>query len=261
LRTERQVFLRRIKALRLWIKKPDLKMINLNAIFHMSKYKIISVGGSIIIPPEGFNIEFLKKFRELILKRVALGEKFILVIGGGSTCRKYQQAAKELADVSSIDLDWLGIYATHFNAKFAGLLFNGFAEQELIINPTKKIKSKKSIFIAGGWKPGCSTDYDAVLLAKTYGAKELINASNINYIYTTDPKKDANANPLPRLTWNEMQKIVGDKWNPGANLPFDSKAVKEAKKLKLKVSFVKGTDLVEFEKVLNMEDFAGTVVE
>lgn len=224
-------------------------------------YRIISLGGSIIIPPEGFNIDFLKKFRELILKRVALGEKFILVIGGGSTCRKYQQAAKDSADVSSDDLDWLGIYATHFNARFVGLLFNGWAEPELIINPTKKVKSKKSILVAGGWKPGCSTDYDAVLLAKTYGAKELINASNINYVYTADPKKDSNAKQLPLLTWKEMQTIVGDNWTPGANLPFDPKAVKESAKLKLKVSFVKGTDLVEFEKVLNGDEFQGSLIK
>ncbi len=226
-----------------------------------NQYRVISVGGSIIIPPEGFNIEFLKKFRELILKRVKLGEKFILVIGGGSTCRKYQAAAKEVTNASAIDLDWLGIYGTHLNARFVGLLFNGLAETELIINPTKKVKSKKSILIAGGWKPGCSTDYDAVLLAKTYGAKELINASNINYVYTADPKKDANAKPLPQLTWPEMQKIVGDKWDPGANLPFDPKAVKEAGKLKLKVSFVKGTDLDEFAKILGGNEFAGTVIE
>ena len=226
-----------------------------------SQYRVISLGGSIIIPPEGFSIDFLKKFRELILKRVKLGEKFILVIGGGSTCRKYQQAAKDAGNVSNLDLDWLGIYATHFNARFVGLLFNGWAEQELIINPTKKVKSKKAILIAGGWKPGCSTDYDAVLLAKTYGAKELINASNISYVYTADPKKNTNAKPLQQLTWNEMQKIVGNNWTPGANLPFDPKAVKSAAKLKLKVSFVKGTDLAELEKVLNAKSFQGSIVE
>ena len=48
----------------------------------MAGYRVISIGGSIIIPPEGFNIEFLKKFRELILNRVKKGEKFILVVGG-----------------------------------------------------------------------------------------------------------------------------------------------------------------------------------
>ena len=182
------------------------------------------------------------------------------MVGGGSTCRKYQQAAKEVEKVSDEDLDWLGIYATHFNAKFVGLLFDGWSEKKLIKDPIKKIKSKKPILIAGGWKPGCSTDYDAVLLAKTYGAKELINASNISYVYTADPKKDFNAKPVPKMNWSEMQKIVGDTWNPGANLPFDPKAVKEAKKLGLKVSFIKGTDLNEFEKVLNNKEFEGTIV-
>ncbi|MEK7680840.1 MAG: UMP kinase [Patescibacteria group bacterium] len=226
-----------------------------------NEYRVISIGGSIIIPPEGFSIEFLKRFRKLILNRVKKGEKFILVVGGGSTCRKYQQVARAIENVSDEDLDWLGIYATHFNAKFVGLLFSGLSDKKLIENPVKRIKSNKPILVAGGWKPGCSTDYDAVLLAKTYGAKELINASNISYVYTADPKKDANAEPIPRMTWPEMQKIVGSKWNPGANLPFDPKAVKMAKSLGLKVSFVKGTDLNQFEKVLNNKKFEGTIVK
>jgi len=226
-----------------------------------NQYRIISVGGSIIIPPEGFNIEFLKKFRELILKRVKLGEKFILVIGGGSTCRKYQQAAKESAEVSNVDLDWLGIYATHFNARFVGLLFNGWAEQELIINPTKKVKSPKSVLIAGGWKPGCSTDYDAVLLAKTYGAKEVINLSNIDYIYDADPRQNPQAKKMENLSWAELRKIVGDKWIPGANLPFDPIAAKTAQKLGLTVKFAKGTDLACLEDILYGRVFSGSLIK
>lgn len=224
------------------------------------QYRIISVGGSIIVPSEGFGIEFLKKFKELILKRVKLGEKFVLVVGGGSTCRKYQQAAKDAGKIADIDLDWLGIYATHLNAMFVRFLFGKFAHENIVTNPTNKLITNKPIIIAGGWKPGCSTDYDAVLLAKTYGASELINASNIDYVYSADPKKDKNAKILPRLTWDEMQKIVGGSWTPGANLPFDPKAVKDAKKLKLKVSFIKGTDLAEFEKALSKKEFTGTIV-
>lgn len=222
--------------------------------------KVISIGGSIIIPPAGFDIEFLKKFRGMILRRVEAGERFILVVGGGSTCRQYQRAAKDVAGISDLDLDWLGIHATHFNAQFVKLLFGNLAYEKIITDPTKKIKTGQPIMVAGGWKPGCSTDRDAVLLAKTYGAKEAINASNINYVYTADPKKDPNAKPLPEMTWPELQKIVGDKWNPGANLPFDPLATREAAKLKLKVSFVKGTDLAEFENILSGKDFKGTIV-
>ena len=225
-----------------------------------SNYRIISVGGSIIIPPEGFNIIFLKKFRELILKRVALGEKFILVVGGGSTCRKYQAAAKEVVKVLDKDLDWLGIYATHFNAKFVGLLFNGWSYKKLIENPTKKLITDKPIIVAGGWKPGCSTDYDAVLLAKTYGAKEVINLSNIDYIYDSDPRQNSQAKKMENLTWAQLRQIVGNKWKPGANLPFDPAAAKEAQKLKLAVKFVKGTDLTSLENVLYGKLYRGSLI-
>ncbi len=224
------------------------------------KYKIISVGGSIIIPKTGFDIEFLKRFSNLIIEQVKKGDKFILVVGGGSTCRMYQKALGETLKVSQNDLDWLGIYTTWYNAEFVRLLFGKLAYQEIIKNPTKKIKINKPIIIAGGWKPGCSTDYDAVLLAKTYDVKEIINASNVSHVYTSDPKIDKDAKPLEKATWQEFRKIIGDKWTPGANLPFDPKAAKEAEKLKLKVLFVKGTELSELKKGIIGEAVNGTII-
>jgi uridylate kinase len=223
-------------------------------------YKIISVGGSIIIPKSGFDVEFLKRFKNLIIEQVKKGDKFILVVGGGATCREYQKALSEAHKVSKIDLDWLGIYTTWYNADFVRLLFGKLAYEEVVKNPTKKIKTSKPIIIAGGWKPGCSTDYDAVLLAKNFGVKEVINASNVDYVYTADPKINANAKPLKTTTWQEFRKIVGNKWTPGANLPFDPKAAKEAEKLKLKVIFVKGTELRELAKAIKEENLNGTVI-
>jgi uridylate kinase len=227
----------------------------------MSKFKIISIGGSIIIPPTGFDIEFLKKLRSLIVSRVKKGDKFILVVGGGSTCRQYQTAAKGVVNMTDTDLDWLGIKTTIFNAEFVKSLFKDLAYSEVITNPTKKVKTNKPIIMAAGWKPGCSTDNDAVLLAKTFGAKEVINASNINYVYTADPKKDPNARPLKSLTWKEMRNIIGDKWMPGGNFPFDPIAAKTAQKLGLTVKFVKGTDLDLLNKVLDGRDFEGSVIK
>src|SRR3989339_587180 len=129
-------------------------------------YKVLSVGGSIIIPKTGFDTEFLKKFRALILSRVKKGDKFVLVVGGGATCRQYQKAAVDVAKLSSTDLDWLGIKTTWFNAEFVRLLFGNYAHKFIVTNPTERLTTEKSIIVAGGWKPGCSTDKDAVLLAK-----------------------------------------------------------------------------------------------
>ena len=200
-------------------------------------YKILSVGGSIIIPKTGFDIAFLKKFRELILARVKKGDKFILVIGGGATCRQYQAALKSVANVSNEELDWLGIYTTWYNAEFVRLMFGKYAYKEVIKNPTKKLITNNPIIVCGGWKPGCSTDKDAVLLAKAYGAKIVANLSNVDFVYDKDPNKFSGAKKLEKLSWSEFRKIVGDKWVPGKNVPFDPQAAGLAQKLKLKVVF------------------------
>lgn len=225
-----------------------------------NNYKILSVGGSIIVPKTGFDIPFLKKFRKLILSEVKKGQKFILVIGGGATCRMYQNALKEVVPVTETELDWLGIYTTYFNAEFIRMLFGNTAHKEVIKNPTKKIKTHKSIIVAGGWKPGCSTDMDAVLFARYFGACEIYNLSNINYIYDSDPSVNVNAQKFEKITWNGLQKIVGTVWKPGLSVPFDPVATRLAKKINLKVKFVQGTDLTEVRKALQGSAHRGTII-
>jgi len=228
----------------------------------MNNYKILSVGGSIIIPKSGFDIKFLKKFRKLILDRVKKGEKFILVIGGGATCRAYQQAAEKVAGLKNFDLELLGIQSTIFNAHFVKFLFKGFVHEEVIVNPTKKIKAKKPIIIGAGWKPGFSTDCDAVLLAKQFGAKELLNLSNIEYVYDKDPGKFKNAKKIEKIDWQTYRReIVNYNWQAGKNAPFDPVASKEAQKLGLKVGILRGTDLREVNKALSGKKFRGTTIQ
>lgn len=222
--------------------------------------KILSVGGSIIIPPSGFDSNFLIKFRELILAEVKKGARFILVIGGGATARNYQQAVKNFGISSATELDWVGIKTTALNAELVRVLFGEYAHKEVAVNPTKKIKTTKPIIVACGWKPGCSTDKDAVLLAKTYGAKEVINLSNIDYVYDSDPRTNPGAKKLERVTWKELRKIVGNTWTPGANVPFDPMAAKEAEKLKLTVQFVKGTEIEALKNVLGNKVYGGSII-
>lgn len=224
-------------------------------------YTILSVGGSIIIPPTGFDSTFLKKFRVTILKQVKKGKKFILVIGGGSTARQYQGGARSVGITSQVDLDYIGIATTVLNANFVKHLFKGFAHNEVVTNPSVRIKTSKPIIVAAGWKPGCSTDTDAVLMAKTYQAKAIYNLSNIDYVYDSDPKLNPSALKITEISWKDFRKIVGDTWRPGANLPFDPIAAKMAQKLKLRVGFIKGSELVQVEKALSKGHFTGTIIQ
>lgn len=221
----------------------------------------LSLGGSIVIPDE-IHAEYLKEFREMIMKIQDRYNKIFIVIGGGKTARRYQGAAKSvIPDMSNEDLDWIGIYSTHFNAHFLQKIFKDIAHPEIIINPTEKIETDKKMIIGAGWLPGCSTDYDMVLMAETYGITEVMNLSNISYVYDKDPKQFPDAKPMKKMTWDEVEKLVGKEWTPGANVPFDPSAVELAKKLGLKVVTMKGTELDNVEKYLAGEDFEGTVIE
>ncbi len=221
---------------------------------------IISLGGSLVVPDE-VDVDFLKKFRKIILNQITKGKRFVLIIGGGKICRKYQKAASEIVGLTSKELDWLGISATRFNAYLVKTIFKNLTYREIIADPTKKIRMKnEKVIVAAGWKPGCSTDYDAVLLAKNLGVKTLINLTNIDYVYDKDPKKYPDAKIIKNISWQDFRKIVGNKWDPGLNMPFDPVASKAAQKQKMKVIIANGKNLKNLEKILSNKGFVGTVI-
>jgi uridylate kinase len=116
------------------------------------------------------------------------------------------------------------------------------------------------ILVASGWKPGFSTDFDAVVLAERFQANTVINLSNIAKVYTADPKKDRNARPIDTLSWAEFRAMVGEGWSPGSNLPFDPVASKRASEIALKVVCAAGRDLTNLDRILRAESFVGTTI-
>ena len=215
---------------------------------------VISLGGSVIVPDK-LDVGFLRRFKALIGK-YSKKSKVIIICGGGGLARNLQKRAKKLKKTTDRDLDWLGIYATRINALNLKKVLN--VKGGIIINPKGNIKSKENVLIAAGWKPGFSTDYDSVLLAKNINADILVNMTNVDYVYDRDPKLKG-AKPIKKTTWKELRKIVGNKWKPGLNMPFDPIASKEAEKLKMKVVVI-GKNLKNFENFLEGKEFKGTVI-
>lgn len=226
----------------------------------MNKIIVLSLGGSLIIPQSGFDIEFLKGFRELIFKKIKKGYRFIIVCGGGQTARNYQAAARSVGNLQPDDIDWIGIHATRLNAHFLRTIFREHAHPVVARDYTEKLPWVESVLIVSGWKPGCSTDYDAVKFAQLYNSRTLINLSNVSHVYDSDPKTNPNAKKLEKMTWAEIRKIVGDEWVPGANVPFDPIASREGEKIGLEVLFAKGTSLEEVEKAIEGEGIVGTII-
>ena len=224
---------------------------------------VISAGGSIIVPDRP-DSGFLSLFRDSMKEYLSRHEddKLIFVIGGGATARIYQEALRASLDDADPDmLDWIGIRTTHLNATLVKAAFSSLAPDDIVTDPTAEdLRFTGRVLIAGGWKPGFSTDTDAVYLAKRFGAQRVINLSNIKKVYTADPRKDPDAKPLDSISWKDFRKMVGDEWNPGLNAPFDPIASKIAEEEGMRVICADGRNTENIRKILEGLPFEGTVI-
>lgn len=221
---------------------------------------IISLGGSLVVPEKNFlATRYLLAFRKLILK-FSKNIRFFIIVGGGKICRFYQSEAKKIGATNN-ELDWLGIYTARLNGRFVKSFFvEKDVYDEIICSPLEKIKTNKKLVFFGAWKPGWTTDFVSVRLAQTYNIKEIINLTDVDYIYDKDPDKFKNAQPIKNITWAEYIKIVGTKHQPGGNHPFDPKASLLAKKLKARLISINGHNLTVVENYLTGKKFVGTIV-
>lgn len=224
---------------------------------------VLSVGGSLVVPGGIVDTKFLSEFNAFIRHQVsAKKRRFFIVVGGGSIAGKYIEAAKEVRglELTDADKDWLGIHATRLNAQLVRTIFQDIADPRVIKHYEIILKIDKPVAIAAGWKPGWSTDYDAVTLCADYGIRSVINLTNIDKVYDKDPKVFPNAKPIDSITWKRYRAMVGDKWSPRMNAPFDPIASRLAEELGVTVKILNGRDLKNLEKAINNASFHGTTI-
>ena len=224
--------------------------------------QVISLGGSIVAPSD-INTALLRDFFAVV--KSYLGKdprrRLIIVVGGGGPARVYQQAYRNIAaDIDNDMQDWIGISATRLNAQLLAGVFQRYCGDPVVTDPTAEIAFSGRVLVAAGWKPGFSTDYDAVMLAERYEADTVINLSNIQKVYTDDPNTNPEARPIDSVSWEDFRSIVGNEWVPGGNLPFDPIAAKKAALLHLKVIVASGRNIETVASILGGRPFEGTVI-
>jgi uridylate kinase len=221
---------------------------------------VMSVGGSLIVP-DAIDTRFLIDFKNLIERQItSSGRRFIIIAGGGKTARRYQDAAASVTELDPEDLDWMGIHATRLNGHLLRTIFRDVAYPVMVTNPDEvsDVPKDSPLIIAAGYRPGASTDLRAVQIAINRGAKKLINLSNIDYVYSDDPRKNPDAKKIEDITWMEFMKLIPKEWNPGLSSPFDPVAARTAHHHDMEVTIINGVKIDEVEKYLESESFIGT---
>jgi uridylate kinase len=243
---------------------------------------VLSLGGS-IVAPETPDSEFVASFVALVAEHLAFDKarRLIIVVGGGGPARQWQKSYREIVartpmgaahapdvarpeDVARLEdanaQDWIGIMATRLNAQLVKAALGGLCPQEVVIDPSAVTIFRGRALVAAGWKPGFSTDFDAVLLAERFGANRVLNLSNIEKVYTDDPRKSPAARPIDAISWADFRSLVGDEWSPGKHAPFDPIASKKASEIGLEVICAAGKDLANLRAILGGSAFTGTVI-
>ncbi len=183
------------------------------------KRVLLKVSGEALMGDGQYGIEVatVDRIAGEVKDALALGTQVCLVIGGGNIFRGLTGAADGM-DRSSAD--YMGMLATVMNALAMqnGLERMGVPTRVLSAIPMTSIcepyirrraerhmeKGRVVIFAAGTGNPFFTTDTAAALRAAEMNCDALMKGTNVDGVYTADPKKDPTAERYDRLTYMQV---------------------------------------------------------
>jgi len=179
---------------------------------------LLKLSGEALGGEKGVGLDFrvLEAFAEEIKAVHALGVRLSLVVGGGNIVRGATASREGLDRVSA---DYMGMLATVIIALalkdvlvrlgddcrvMTAIRMESVAEPYIRRRATRHLEKGRLVIFAGGTgNPFFSTDTAGVLRALEVDAEVILKATNVDGIYTADPKKDPSAKLIPELTYHD----------------------------------------------------------
>jgi uridylate kinase len=219
---------------------------------------VISYGGSILAPEE-IDTGFISRVAELL--KSAEGSVYV-VVGGGEIAREYIERGRELGANESL-LDEIGILATRMNAYLLLSALGNEVYPRVAESIDEAITAKQRIVVMGGTVPGHTTDAVAALLAERLGSKKLLLATSVDGVYTSDPKRDATAKKIRKLSAGELVGIVAkNSAVAGAKSVMDLLGARVIERSSMECWIFDGRNLEDLKNALrgNEKDFSGSII-
>ena len=164
----------------------------------------------------GIDFAVIERLSDELKAVAATGVQLGLVIGGGNILRGTAASEQGMDRVSA---DYMGMLATIINALalqdilekkgvdtrvMTAIRMEELAEPYIRRRAVRHLDKGRVVIFAGGTgNPYFSTDTAAVLRALEIEAQLILKATNVDGIYTADPKKDPSAQFLPQITFQE----------------------------------------------------------
>lgn len=221
---------------------------------------VVKIGG--LVFSSGLRAETISSYAEVLARLHDQGHRLVVVAGGGEEARKYIEAARELG-ASEFACDILGIEVSRLNARLlsAALRDRAYPDPPETIQELQIAFQSRRIIVIGGMTPGQSTNAVAALAAEAVGADLLVNATNVEGVYTSDPKKDPTAKKMDEVETEELLRLVlGDKMGAGSYELFDPVAIKIVERSKILTKIIDGRIPGNIEKAVRGEPI-GTLLK
>jgi len=181
---------------------------------------LLKLSGEAFADPEvgyGIDPDTVHRVAKEVAESINSGIEIAIVVGGGNIFRGVSQQAKGMDPANA---DYMGMLATVINAlalrdalEHAGavtrvqsaITMQQLAEPYIRLRAIRHLeKGRVVVFAAGTGNPFFTTDTTAALRAVEVGADVLLKASQVDGIYSADPKLDPNAKKLSELTYMEF---------------------------------------------------------
>ncbi len=166
--------------------------------------------------PLGIDAGVVGAIADDIVAAHALGAEIGIVIGGGNL---FRGAWLQKQGTDRVSGDHMGMMATVMNAVamrealrarglevqiFSGLPMPTVADTFTQRDAAKAFSRDRVVLFAGGiGSPFLTTDTTAAMRASEMRCDAILKATNVDGIYTADPKKDPTATRYDRLTFDE----------------------------------------------------------
>ncbi|MGE0159302.1 MAG: UMP kinase [Gemmatimonadales bacterium] len=195
---------------------------------------LLKISGEALAGERGFGIEprVVDQITDEIRTLADMGVSLGVVIGGGNIVRG---AMASRQGMDRVQADYMGMLATVINALavqdllehkgvevrvMTAIRMEQLAEPYIRRRALRHMELGRVVLFAGGTgNPYFSTDTAAVLRAIEMESDVVIKATKVQGVYTADPEKDATAEFIPEITFQEVvQRELGVMDAPAVSL-------------------------------------------
>ena len=209
-----------------------------NKVSKQKKILVIKLSGSV------FNFKTtsrsLKEYAQVLLD-IQTKVQPVVVSGGGIIARHYVNLARSLGSDES-SLDEMGIEISRLNAMLLSAAL-GDSVYPVIPSNLEEISiacQSGKIVVSGGLHPGQSTNATAALICEKIKADRFLNATDVDGIYDSDPKKNAKAKMFEEITIKKCLDLLNNESTQAGNYELmDIVAMKVIERSKIPTYVIK----------------------